>query len=122
MIMIEEPEAHLHPEVQVKLVAQFAALTNLGVKVVLTSHNNYIFYKASNLVISGQLSPNAVAATPFTMEEHGSVGKPLVVDAYGIDDENFVETAESLFMDKAEAPASDAESDRVHDRGSSASL
>ncbi len=82
LIIIEEPEAHLHPKVQVKLVEQFAALTKLGVKVVITSHSNFVFNKASNLVIAGKLSPAKVAATLFRMETHGSVGKRLAIDAY----------------------------------------
>jgi predicted ATPase len=109
MIIIEEPEAHLHPEVQVKLLEKFAELTNLGVKVVITSHSNFIFNKASNLVISRQLSPDRVEATLFIMKERGSIGKPLAIDDYGIDDENFVDTAESLFVEKAEALENNAE-------------
>jgi hypothetical protein len=108
LIIIEEPEAHLHPKVQVKLVEQFAALTKLGVKVVITSHSNFVFNKASNLVIAGKLSPAKVAATLFRMETHGSVGKRLAIDAYGIDDENFVDTSESLFIEKSDLVASHA--------------
>jgi len=108
MIIIEEPEAHLHPEVQVKLIEQFAALAALGVKVVLTSHSNFVFNKVSNLVITGVLPADSVAATLFEMDSGGSSGRALAVDEYGIDDENFVETAEALFMEKAEALIGDA--------------
>jgi len=108
MIIIEEPEAHLHPEVQVKLVEQFAALAALGVKVVLTSHSNFVFNKVSNLVITGALPVDFVAATLFEMKSAGSNGRALMVDQYGIDDENFVETAEALFMEKTEALTGDA--------------
>jgi predicted ATPase len=43
LIIIEEPEAHLHPKVQAMLVKHLVELTKLGVKVVLTSHSNYIW-------------------------------------------------------------------------------
>lgn len=107
-MIIEEPEAHLHPEAQVKLIEQLLALSKIGVKVVLTSHSDYIYNKLSNLVSVGGLAPESVAATLFTMGEHGSEGKPLAVDTYGIDDENFVDAAEALYMEKAEALANDA--------------
>jgi len=65
MLIIEGPEAHLHPKVQIKLLEHFAALTELGVKVVLMSHSNYIFNKTSNLIISGGLESSKVATTLF---------------------------------------------------------
>lgn len=108
MIIIEEPEAHLHPQAQVQLVEQLAALSRIGIKVVLTSHSDYLFNKVSNLVSAGVLASESVSATLFTMGEHGSEGKSLAIDGYGIDDENFVEVAEALYMEKAEALADDA--------------
>ena len=108
LLVIEEPEAHLHPDTQFKLVSQLVALSKLGVKVVLTSHSDYIFNKISNLVILGRLRPEAVTATLLAMGEKGSEGKPLGVDAYGIDDENFIDSAESLYMEKAAALGQDA--------------
>ncbi len=108
MIIIEEPEAHLHPQAQVQLVEQLAALSRIGIKVVLTSHSDYLFNKVSNLVSAGALGRESVSATLFTMGEHGSEGKSLAVDGYGIDDENFVDVAEALYMEKAEALADDA--------------
>lgn len=108
MIIIEEPEAHLHPEAQVRLVEQLAALTKIGVKVVLTSHSNFVFNKISNLVITGALSADAVAATVFVSGDLGSEARPAAIDSNGIDDWNFVETAEALFMEKAEALQGDA--------------
>lgn len=107
MLIIEEPEAHLHPKVQVQLLENFAALTKLGVKVVITSHSNYIFSKASNMIISKHLPAEKVAATLFAWTSSGSVGKALNIDEYGIDDENFLETSEVLFAEKTEALSTD---------------
>jgi len=107
MIIIEEPEAHLHPQTQVQLMEQLAALSKIGIKVVLTSHSDYLFNKVSNLISAGVLESESVSATLFTMGAHGSEGKSLAVDSYGIDDENFVDVAEALYMEKAEALAND---------------
>jgi len=108
MVMIEEPEAHLHPEVQVKLIEQLAELTQHGVKIVLTSHSDFIFNKVSNLVIAGALKPESVVATLMTMTEQGSEAKALGIDSLGIDDENFIDTAEALYLEKAGLLADDA--------------
>ncbi len=101
LLFIEEPEAHLHPETQVKLMAVFAQLVNDGkIKLVMTSHSNYIFNKASNLVMDGKIPLDKFEAILFRMTETGSVAEKMPTDAYGIDDDNFIDTAESLYEEK----------------------
>jgi predicted ATPase len=101
LLFIEEPEAHLHPETQVKLMAVFARLVNDGkIKLVMTSHSNYIFNKASNLVMDGKIPLDKFEAILFRMTEAGSVAETMPTDAYGIDDDNFIDTAESLYEEK----------------------
>jgi hypothetical protein len=102
LLIIEEPEAHLHPENQAKITEIFAKLTKAQVKVILTSHSNYVFNKTNNLVLAGLLEPNNIQATVFKMTDKGSIGKRLTVDELGIDDENFIETAERLFDEKSD--------------------
>lgn len=101
LIFIEEPEAHLHPETQVKLMNVFARLVKDDkIKLVMTSHSNYIFNKASNLVMDGKIDPDKFKAVLFRMTETGSVAEDMATDAYGIDDDNFIDTAESLYEEK----------------------
>ncbi|NGZ27606.1 MAG: AAA family ATPase [Magnetococcales bacterium] len=100
ILFIEEPEAHLHPEVQVQLTEIFAQLVKAGVKVVMTSHSNYIFSKVNNLIMAGELNPENTQVTVFKMEEEGSIGHNLQVDAMGVDDENFVDVTERIYLEK----------------------
>lgn len=101
LIFIEEPEAHLHPETQVKLMDVLARLVKDNkIKLVMTSHSNYIFNKASNLVMDGKIDPDKFKAVLFRMTETGSVAENMATDAYGIDDDNFIDTAESLYEEK----------------------
>jgi len=51
ILFIEEPEAHLHPETQVQLMAIFAKLVKANVKIVITSHSDYMFNKMNNLIL-----------------------------------------------------------------------
>ena len=55
ILFIEEPEAHLHPNNQIKLMEIFTELTNAGITLVMSSHSNYVFNKLNNLVLSGKL-------------------------------------------------------------------
>lgn len=100
ILIIEEPEAHLHPLNQIKMTELYAELTKIGVIVVMTSHSNYVFNKVSNLVMSGTLSPNSVRCDLFDMGEGGSSGLAQEIDEFGIDDKNFVDASELLLNEK----------------------
>ena len=102
MVIIEEPEAHLHPEVQIKLAEVFAALIRSGVKIFITSHSNYIFNKVNNLILGKKIDISMIEASVFKMTENGSEGLILNIDELGIDDENFIDSAEQLYNEKAE--------------------
>jgi predicted ATPase len=101
LIFIEEPEAHLHPETQVKLMRVFARLVKDNkIKLVMTSHSNYIFNAASNLVMDNKIPADKFEAVLFKMTEEGSVAQNMATDEYGIDDDNFIDVAESLYEEK----------------------
>ena len=104
ILFIEEPEAHLHPKVQVKLMEYFAELTKLGVKVIMTTHSNYIFNKASNMILKGELAEEKVANYHMIMTDKGSIVNPKdTLHDWGLEDENFVEVAEELLDERLEA-------------------
>lgn len=100
LIFIEEPEAHLHPVNQIKLLQSFASLLNCNIKLIITSHSNYIFNKINNLILSGEINTDILEAIVFKQEESGSIGKFLPLDELGIDDENFLDVTEDLYEEK----------------------
>jgi len=100
LVIIEEPEAHLHPEIQIKLTAIFATLIGAGVKIIITSHSNYIFSKVNNLILSGDLPVKSIHASVLEMTKKGSIRQELPTDELGIDDKNFLDSSEFLFEEK----------------------
>lgn len=51
-VFVEEPELHLHPEAQVKMVQILAVLVNAGFRVVVTTHSLNILYALNNLLLA----------------------------------------------------------------------
>jgi predicted ATPase len=100
LIMIEEPEAHLHPSVQLLLTEVFADLARIGIKVILTSHSNYIFNKVNNLIMSGFLKKELVKASVFKKTKYGSISPELDVNELGIEDDNFTKPTDDLYDEK----------------------
>lgn len=50
LLIVEEPEAHLHPSLQCQMAREIVALVNSGVKVLLTTHSDWIVNELSNAV------------------------------------------------------------------------
>lgn len=100
LIFIEEPEAHLHPINQIKLLDSFAKLLDCNVKLILTSHSNYIFNKLNNLILSKSINIENIEAIILKHTKSGSQGISLPLDEFGIDDENFLDVTEALYEEK----------------------
>ena len=102
VIFIEEPEAHLHPKIQVLLMDVFIQLIECNVKIIMTSHSNYMFNKLSNVILKGEISPKRVGSYLMKMTTEGSVidETSMKADSEGIVDENFANISEELFNER----------------------
>lgn len=60
LLMVDEPELNLHPENQRRIARLFARLVNLGIKVFITTHSDYIVKELNTLIMLNQ--PSRAAA------------------------------------------------------------
>lgn len=52
-LIIDEPEMNFHPDVQILLARIFAILTAKGLRVVISTHSDYIIREINNLIMAG---------------------------------------------------------------------
>lgn len=64
-LIIEEPESHLHPKMQIQLTRLLALLVQAGIKVIVTTHSDWVVSCLNNIVLrkqnesaSGGIVPN----------------------------------------------------------------
>ena len=50
MLIVEEPESHLHPAMQVEFTRQLAMLVDAGVRVIVTTHSEWVLEELANIV------------------------------------------------------------------------
>ena len=108
-LIIEEPEAHLHPAAQTKIALTLARLVRVGVRVIITTHSDWLLEQIGNLVREGEvmkLKKNKTEPTTWlTKEEVGAwwfrESKPVVELPFehiaGIEPKEYGEVAEELY-------------------------
>ena len=55
MLIIDEPEAHLHPAAQTQMAKALGRLVRAGVRVVVTTHSDWLLMEIGNLIREGDL-------------------------------------------------------------------
>lgn len=111
LLIIDEPEAHLHPENQ-RLIAQvLVRLMNAGVRVVCATHSSLILHQMSNQILataSGKLDKvgftehdklnlEDIGVYLFDLAEDGARISEVEVDTdFGISEDEFVRVAEQI--------------------------
>ena len=58
LLIIDEPEAHLHPEAQQQMAAALAFMVRSGLRVLITTHSHYMVEQLSNFVAVSTLEPD----------------------------------------------------------------
>ena len=108
-LIIEEPEAHLHPAAQTKVALTLARLVRAGVRVIITTHSDWLLEQIGNLVREGEvmkLGKNETEQeTWLTKEEVGAwwfrTDKPVKEIPFehiaGIEPTEYGEVAEELY-------------------------
>ena len=108
-LIIEEPEAHLHPAAQTRVALTLAQLVRAGVRVIITTHSDWLLEQIGNLVREGEvmklgknltepetwLTREEVGAWRFSTNE--SVKEIPFEHIAGIEPEEYGEVAEKLY-------------------------
>ena len=58
LLMVDEPELNLHPENQRRIARLFARLVNVGIKVFVTTHSDYIVKELNTLIMLNHNMPH----------------------------------------------------------------
>lgn len=71
VLIIEEPESHLHPKMQVELTRHLAAAVKAGVRVMITTHSEWVLDELANLIYLSELPEsrrNGIAGADQALE------------------------------------------------------
>ena len=97
LLIIEEPESHLHPTMQVAFIRELAAAVQAGIRIIITTHSEWVLEELANLVRLSDLpteqregiddadialGPEQVGAWFFepTADQSGSVVREISLD------------------------------------------
>ena len=116
LLILEEPESHLHPAAQRQLARGIVRLVNAGVKVLITTHSDIIISQVNNLLVLRQASPELIEKGGFEPEDFlqpeqvgaylfrysqelsGCETVPLEIDPdTGIDEDEFAAVFEAIY-------------------------
>ena len=114
VLIVEEPESHLHPAMQVEFTRQLAALVDSGVRVIVTTHSEWLLEELANIVRRSALPesersnvalrPEQVGAWLFKPKRRpkGSVVTEIRLDDSGLYPSGFDEVGAALHNDWAD--------------------
>ena len=119
VLIIEEPESHLHPAMQVEFIRQLAFIVRSGIRVIVTTHSEWVLEELTNLVLASRISsserknisrndysllPEQVGAWFFKPKQRpkGSVVSEIDLEQAGLYSSSFNEVATKIHNDWAE--------------------
>ena len=118
-LIIEEPESHLHPAMQVEFTRQLAGLVRAGIRVIVTTHSEWLLQELANIVRASELpesdragiaggdvalKPDEVGAWLFELDAGGGGSKvrEIGLDESGLYPADFDDVAAAMHNDWAE--------------------
>jgi predicted ATPase len=121
LLIIEEPEAHLHPRNQLILAKYLVRLIRNGVNLIITTHSDYLLQKLNNFMLLSEIDPQKrsgmsnhniqdyllsqeVGAYVFEESENKlyKIRELIVTKEDGISDEEFSTVVKSLYEETIE--------------------
>ena len=69
MVIIENPEIHLHPRAQAVVLDFFAMVSRTGRQLLIETHSDHLFNGVRRLLAQRQLTPAEVSVYFFKMQE-----------------------------------------------------
>lgn len=117
LLLIDEPEAHMHPEAILAVAQTLVALSRSGVRVLCTTHSSEFLHQVSNCMLRTRASGRSEGSSQPTIdsdeigvfqffketETSGTVILPVEIDpAWGIPEDEHVAVAERLANETAE--------------------
>lgn len=119
VLIVEEPESHLHPAMQVEFTRQIAGIVNSGIRVIVTTHSEWLLDELANLVQLSEIPKgrrSGIQSSNFALRKEqvgawlfepklrpkGSVVKEISLDESGLFPSGFSEVAFALHNDWAE--------------------
>ena len=105
-LIIEEPEAHLHPGAQADMAVILARLVRAGVRVIITTHSDWLLQEIGNLVLEGLLEDKTDQPPSWLLPEevgvwHFQKNEPVTEIPFkpreGISPEDYEDVAEGLY-------------------------
>ena len=115
-IIIEEPEAHMHPAMQVRFMTAVGQIVEAGVRVLITTHSEWILSALANIVRASDLSDRrreglrshvtlekaSVGAWLFEPGDIGSTTSEIPLDSEsGMYDAGFPDVSRALYNEWA---------------------
>jgi AAA ATPase domain len=120
LVIIDEPELNLHPSAQILLTRALARMANSGLRLLISTHSDYIVREFNNLIMlhsqshdpelekiareagytpQDQLDPATMGAYHFDFKSPKSkqaIAKQIPIDQFGIEVSSFDETISKL--------------------------
>jgi len=87
VLLMEQPEIHLHPRLQALLADFLIDVIKQGKQVIVETHSEHIIMRLQRRIAEGTISHNDVAIYSFELSENGTKISPVKINENGIIDQ-----------------------------------